>query len=75
MAFARVVRQITHDHYTRPGESYRFHASAMEALQEAAEAHMVRLFEDAILCCIHAKRVTLMVRDIQLTRRITGRDR
>lgn len=44
----------------------------MMALQEAAEAHLVGLFEDANLCVIHAKRVTLMPKDIQLARRIRG---
>lgn len=44
----------------------------MLALQEAAEMHLVSLFEDAVLCTIHAKRVTLKVSDIQLARRIRG---
>jgi histone H3/H4 len=33
---------------------------------------MVYLFEDANLCAIHAKRVTVMKQDIQLARRIRG---
>ena len=41
-------------------------------MQEAAEAHLVGLFEDANLCAIHAKRVTIMVKDMQLARRIRG---
>lgn len=53
-------------------KEYRWQANAMLALQEAAEAHLVSLFEDAYLCSIHAKRVTLMVKDIQLARRIRG---
>lgn len=40
--------------------------------QEAAEAYLVSLFEDSMLCAIHAKRVTIMPRDIQLARRIRG---
>ncbi len=47
----------------------------MMALQEAAEAHLVGLFEDANLCTIHAKRVTLMPKDMQLARRIRGPER
>jgi len=39
---------------------------------KAAEAFLVHLFEDANLCAIHAKRLTLMVKDIQLARRIRG---
>ena len=42
------------------------------ALQEAAEAFLVHLFEDSNLCAIHAKRVTIMQKDIQLARRIRG---
>jgi len=37
-----------------------------------AEAYLVGLFEDANLCAIHAKRVTIMVKDIQLSRRVRG---
>jgi len=50
----------------------RFQSTAIAALQEAAEAYLVSLFEDVNLCAIHAKRVTIMVRDIQLARRIRG---
>ena len=44
----------------------------MLALQEAAEAYLVGHFEDTNLCAIHAKRVTIMPKDIQLARRIRG---
>ena len=54
-----------------PG-SDRWAGAALEALQEAAEAYLVGLFNDANLCALHAKRVTLMVADIQLSRRIRG---
>ncbi|KAG2371262.1 histone H3.2 histone H3.1 Major histone [Vigna angularis] len=47
-------------------------SSAVSALQEAAEAYLVGLFEDTNLCAIHAKRVTIMPKDIQLARRIRG---
>ena len=70
--FRRVVRQITHDEYTRPGESLRFQATALEAIQVAAEEYIVCLFQEALLCCLHAKRSTLMVRDVQLARRLRG---
>ena len=50
----------------------RFQASAVLALQEAAEAYLVGLFEDSNLCAIHAKRVTIMPKDIQLAQRIRG---
>jgi histone H3/H4 len=57
------------------GQSYRWQGSALLALQEAAEAHLVSLFEDANLAAIHAKRVTVMPKDMQLARRIRGRTR
>ncbi|XP_067052224.1 LOW QUALITY PROTEIN: histone H3, embryonic-like [Acropora muricata] len=47
-------------------------SSAVMALQEASEAYLVGLFEDTNLCAIHAKRVTIMPKDIQLARRIRG---
>ena len=50
----------------------RFQSNAILALQEAVEAYMVGLFEDTNLCAIHAKRVTIMPKDIQLARRIRG---
>ena len=50
----------------------RFQSSAVVALQEASEAYLVGLFEDTNLCAIHAKRVTIMPKDIQLARRIRG---
>ena len=42
------------------------------ALQDAAEAYLVGLFEDTNLCAIHTKRVMIMPKDIQLARRIHG---
>jgi histone H3/H4 len=69
LPFARVVREI--QTYFFKGE-FRWQAEAMLALQEAAEAHLVGLFEDANLCTIHAKRVTVMPKDMQLARRIRG---
>ena len=51
---------------------YRFQGSAVLALQEAAEHHLVGLFEDTYLCAVHAKRITIMPKDLQLARRIRG---
>ncbi|XP_078055416.1 histone H3-like [Mustelus asterias] len=48
----------------------RFQSSAVMALQEASEAYLVGLFEEINLCTIHAKRVTIMPKDIQLARHI-----
>ena len=64
----RLVREIAQDFKT----DLRFQSSAVMALQEASEAYLVGLFEDTNLCAIHAKRVTIMPKDIQLARRIRG---
>jgi len=50
----------------------RFQSTAVLALQEACEAFLIGLFEDTNLCAIHAKRVTIMPRDLQLAQRIRG---
>ena len=68
VAFQRLVREITADFKT----DIRFQTSALLALQEAAEAYLIGLFEDTNLCAIHAKRVTILPKDLQLARRIRG---
>ena len=50
----------------------RFQSTALLALQEAAESYLIGLFEDTLLCAVHAKRVTIMPKDIQLARRLRG---
>jgi len=44
----------------------------MGALQEAVEAYLTKMFEDTQSCAIHAKRITIQIKDIQLARRIRG---
>lgn len=75
LPFSRLVREILREYFARPGYEFRWQVQAMLALQEAAEAHLIGLFEDANLCAIHAKRVTLMRRDMQLARRVRGPER
>jgi histone H3 len=70
--FNRLVREIAQDYITPNGAGERFQASAVLALQEASEAYLTALFEDTNLCAIHAKRQTIMPKDIQLARRIRG---
>ena len=69
LPFSRLVREIAQEVGKR---DLRFQGSAIICLQEAAEAFLVSLLEDANLCAIHAKRVTIMPKDIQLARRIRG---
>ena len=49
--FARLVREIAQGYM----QELRFQNSAIGALQEAAEAYLVGLFEDTNLCAIHSK--------------------
>jgi histone H3/H4 len=62
------VREVAQDFKT----DIRFQSTALLAVQEACESYLVGLFEDTNLCAIHAKRVTIQPRDIQLARRIRG---
>ena len=68
LPFQRLVREIAKTFKT----DIRFQSTAVLALQVAAEAYLVGLFEDTNTCAIHAKRVTIMPKDIQLARRIRG---
>eukprot|EP00917_Polyrhabdina_sp_WS-2016_P003016 GHVP01006618.1.p1 GENE.GHVP01006618.1~~GHVP01006618.1.p1 ORF type:complete len:154 (-),score=19.85 GHVP01006618.1:974-1408(-) len=68
LPFQRLVREIANEFKS----DLRFQSQAVLALQEASEAYLVGLFEDTNLCAIHARRVTIMTKDIQLARRIRG---
>ena len=68
LPFQRLVREIAQ----RFSPDLRFRLATITALQEASEAYLIRLFEDTNLCAIHAKRVMIMPKDIQLARRIRG---
>ncbi|EIE19655.1 hypothetical protein COCSUDRAFT_31070 [Coccomyxa subellipsoidea C-169] len=68
LPFRRLVRELSQSLLN----GIRFQESAMEALQEAAESYLVGIFEDSNLCAIHARRVTIMPKDMQLARRLRG---
>ena len=68
LPFQRLVREVAHEIKA----DLRFQTHAILALQEAAEAYLTSLFEDTNLCAIHAKRITIMPKDVQLARRIRG---
>jgi histone H3 len=67
-AFQRLVREVAQDFRA----DLRFQSSAILALQESGEAYLVGLFEDTNMCAIHAKRKTILPKDMQLARRIRG---
>ena len=69
LPFQRLIREIGSDFIRK---DLRFQGSALLALQEASEAYLISLFENANLCATNAKRVTVMPKDIQLARRIRG---
>ena len=68
LPFQRLVKEIAQNFKS----DLRFQASAVVALQEATESYMVSLFQDTNLCAIHAKRVTIMLKDMKKTKRIRG---
>jgi len=68
LPFQRLVRQVAQDFKS----DLRFQSVAIQCLQEAAEAYLVGLFEDTNLCALHAKRVTIMPKDMELARRMRG---
>ena len=70
LPFQRLVREIGQE-FKRLGEDdKRWQSTALVALQEAAEAYIVGLFEDTNVCAIHAKRVTIAPKDMQLARKV-----
>ena len=69
LPFQRLVREIAQDYKA----DLRFQQQAVTALQESAEAYLVGLFEDTNACAIHAKRVTILDRDLQLASRLRNR--
>lgn len=71
MPFARLVKEVT-DQYTTEEQQLRWQSMAIMALQEASEAYLVGLLEHTNLLALHAKRVTIMRKDMQLARRIRG---
>jgi histone H3 len=66
--FGRLVKEVAQD----LDHALRFQSKAVAVLQEAAEAYLVSLLEDTNICAIHAKRVTITPRDMQLAMRIRG---
>ena len=76
--FQKLIREISQEYRVCPDSpgtpsiQVRFQSTAIAALQEAAENFIVGLFEDVNLLAVHAKRVTVMPRDIRLALRIRG---
>jgi histone H3/H4 len=76
LPFSRLVKEIAQAVSAASSvHGLRFQSNALMALQEAAEAYLVGLMEDTVLCCVHARRVTIMPKDMLLARRIRGETR
>ena len=71
LPFQRLAREVCNE-ITGIGNDKRWQSAAVIALQEAAEAYLIHLYEDTNLNAIHAKRITVMPKDMQLARRIRG---
>merc|ERR1712034_145174 len=71
LPFSRLIREVATS-IAGSNTELRFQSVALLALQEATEAYLVTLMEDSLLAAIHAKRVTVMVKDLSLARRIRG---
>ena len=71
LPFSRCVRDVLNSLHPR-GNEFRWQLAGLQCLQEAAEAYLVGILSDANLCSLHAKRVTLMPRDLQLILRLRG---
>lgn len=66
--FQRLIKEVAQ----RFKADVRFTSSALLALQEATESYLTTVFEDTNLCALHAGRVTIFPKDMQLARRIRG---
>ncbi|XP_055337588.1 histone H3-like centromeric protein cid [Paramacrobiotus metropolitanus] len=69
LPFGRLTKEVSQKFGASPYDR-RWSAHALLAMQEAAESYMVTYFEDANLCAMHANRVTIMPKDMQLVRRL-----
>ena len=66
--FQRLVRELA----ATQKDGLRFQGTAVLAIQEATESYMTGLLSDTNLCAVHARRVTIMSRDLKLARRLRG---
>ena len=69
-AFSSLVQSITQTMF--PNQGYNFSLRGIAALHVASEDYLVGLFEDSYLCALHARRITLMKKDMTLARRLRG---
>lgn len=68
LPFQRLVREIAFEFK----EDVRFTVGSLTAMQDAAEAHLVKRFGDTNLTAIHARRITIMPKDMRLVAELCG---
>lgn len=76
VAFSRLVREVMQDVLGETnvgGPGYRIQSLALEVLQDSAEQIITHWFSCLNLSAIHAKRVTIQVRDSQFFRSLSQR--
>ncbi len=66
LPFERLVRQILRD----IDPTMRIQASALNAIQHAAEDYIVRLFQDTNTECLFARRITIFPEDMAIARKV-----
>ncbi|EGR28986.1 hypothetical protein IMG5_165300 [Ichthyophthirius multifiliis] len=72
LPFQRLVRDVASNYFTEQNQNFRWTPNALSVLQGVSEDYMVSFFEDAYACALHAKRVTLLSKDMALASRIRG---
>jgi len=71
LPFQRLVKEVAQNYRT----DLRFQSTAIAALQEASEDYLVGIMADSVMCMLPGGRKTMMMKDLQLARRIRGPDR
>ena len=77
VSFQRLLRDVTIDTvdqlkkmYTKLKDPSRMTVATVQCLQAASEAIITKTLEDANLCAIHTKRVTVQPKDLELAHRL-----
>ena len=70
LPFQRLDHEVVYSMY--PTRCYKFQSTAVQALQEASESFLVRMFHQVNDLAIHGNRVTITPKDIKIWGRLTG---
>lgn len=67
--FEDLVKSVT-QHY----DTLKWSKKALNIIQVATEEYIHKVFEDAVLCMVHAKRTTMYPKDLQLAMKLSQRE-